>query len=69
MRAEQHQSRVNEDPSDLAHALLLELQATAALLRLSQIAWSPTLKAHAADLAARKQKLESELNALRMDLI
>jgi hypothetical protein len=59
---------VFEDANDHTHALLLELWVTSNLVRISRIAWSPTLKAHAAELAARKRKLKSELNALRMEL-
>jgi hypothetical protein len=54
-----------EDASDRAHALLAELWATITLLRLSRVAWSPTLKAQAVGLTERKQELELELHAMR----
>jgi len=67
MRTELDRANAFEDVCDRTHALLSELSATVTLLRLSQIAWSPTLKAHAAELAVTKEKLESELNALRTE--
>ena len=67
LSTELSRARAYEDASDRAHTLLLELWATDTLLRLSQIAWSPTLKAHAAGLAERKQKLASSLTAMRTE--
>jgi hypothetical protein len=65
MPGEQHEWRACEDVGERTHELLLELWATDTLLRLGQIAWSPTLKAYAADLAETKQNLISELSAIR----
>ena len=55
------------DVGDDAHKLLSELWSITALLRMSETAWSPTLRAHAGDLAAVKHKLESKLYRLRLN--
>ena len=66
MPGKQYKSSSCEDVGEDAQELVLELWVTDTLLRLGQIAWSPTLKAYAPDLAKRKQNLLSELNALRI---
>jgi hypothetical protein len=57
--------RFDKDAREGAETLFFELRAVNALHRLSKISWSPTLKANAVALEARKQKLRSELNAWR----
>jgi hypothetical protein len=55
----------DEDTLECAEEILLELRAVNHLCRLTKSSWSPTLKANAAALEARKQKLALQLNAWR----
>lgn len=55
------QADMDEDLSHRASALVSELKAMCTLVRLSQRAWSPTLKTHAAEFLANVHELESEL--------
>ena len=56
---------VNEDTREFTEALLSELRAINTLHRLSKISSSPTLKANAAALEARKRQLQAQFNAWR----
>ena len=55
----------DEDTVECAEELLSELRAINELRRLTKSSWSPTLKANAAALEARRQRLALQLNALR----
>jgi hypothetical protein len=56
---------VDGDGRERTETLLSELRAINTLHRLSEISWSPTLKAYSAALDARKRKLQAQLNAWR----
>jgi hypothetical protein len=64
----QQSARRVDDAGKSAEALFSELQAIRTLYRISEICPSPTLRANAQALKARKEKLESELSTRRRKL-
>lgn len=61
-----HQFAIDADSFRCSESLRSELLLLTTLQRLSITCWSPTLKANAAEIERRKQKLAAELELRRL---